>query len=347
VLINNFLYQSVWQIDQRVFILFVLFLLIAILFLKNRINKSILFLGCILCWATVVTIMFHIEDLFYIHRSIINTVVALSYILVFGLSRKMFFLNGYLHNNYFYLTTLVVCIGAIALLLGVDRHDIPNVNWWPMTLFFILGMSRYRNKLGCYIVLFIISYFIYESRGVAVSAIVSISLFIGFLFSVKWSVRIFSFLFISSVYLFMIFISFYASNQDVVNLFVGQISERAFSSREIALVEGWKVLEASNYFGDGIGAEASFERAEKSVQVHFGFLDLSLKFSLYFASVIMLYVFFLIKNYKHTFFPAIAGAVMSVFYYNGFGISHEGLNLLLFMLLGATFSLKNDKQVTN
>ncbi|NEP55946.1 MAG: hypothetical protein F6K31_02835 [Symploca sp. SIO2G7] len=340
ILINNFLYQSIFQIDQRIFVALCFAILASILTIKRQVHIGFLIFVLIIGIVFAVSLFSLSYDLFYLNRSLMTVLASTTFLMTFFLSQDIIF-----PDFSFSFSLVITMCGALALLFfGVDRAELANVNWWPMTLFFTLAMSNQRNKLKWYILTFLMAHFGYASRGTSFSSIIAIiTSFVSWFPIRKLFIKFYSYFFLVLVFLFMSFLAYYASHQEVVERFVA-MSERGFAGREIAWIPGWNILEETHYIGKGIGTISSFEDSQstllnpKSVQIHFGFLDLSLKFSLYLATCLMIAISACIQNANITFFPGLAGGVMTIFYYNGFGISHYGLNLLLIMLLGMSIS---------
>lgn len=107
----------------------------------------------------------------------------------------------------------------------------------------------------------------------------------------------------------------------------------------MALLNGYALLLDSNVWAYGfamsgqIGGEFAGELL-RPVQIHFGLLDLGLRFSIIIVFLLMIFIIKVIKVTPKSYLPVLSGALFTTFYYNGFGLSHAGLNLLLFLVLG-------------
>ncbi|MCT7405744.1 hypothetical protein [Aliarcobacter cryaerophilus] len=247
-----------------------------------------------------------------------------------------------LYKVLFYIYFLVYLVTALVILVKADRAII-NPNWVAMTFFYLISFHMYeKNKTLVFITLlfgFLTSFFIYESRGTSVSYLVAI-LTLSFLSISHKFVRFVVILVLTSISIgYFCFLDFLMNYREVVELLIAQYTERGLGGREGVFILGYQYLLDSNFLGYGIEISGSFEDPEKGegVHIHFGLLDLALKFSIAIVGVYLIFVYYYIRKVDIKFLPFLAGALMTVFYYNGLAPSHLGLNFLLYLFLGYAY----------
>jgi energy-coupling factor transporter transmembrane protein EcfT len=196
-----------------------------------------------------------------------------------------------------------------------------------IVLFFILGL--------------ILSFFVYESRGASLSFIAAlVSYFIIKIDHRIVRIGIVIVIFTVSI-LFFLFLDFATQEgPEAALLIVSQFSERGLAGREGALFYGYDLLKQSDFLGYGIWFSGGFEvvvnklRGLEMIHIHYGLLDLALKFSIFTVILFLLALPFYIKKVTTESLPYVAGGLITIFYYNGLAPSHLGLNILLYLILG-------------
>lgn len=335
IVVNNLLYQTDYQLNQPIFVIAILLLLLFYVVVERGCANKwyyILFLSLII--YSVWSVFFHSSDLTYTNRAIFNFAAAASYLVIF------FFLSKKdLPNLYLYIFLALFIAGAFYILAASDR-DLFNPNWYAMTMFYLFALSSHRERKWLVLVFALICFGLYESRGAFVSffAAFFVSSMLSFV-KQRRGITLVSFLFATLAMFY--FVHHLYEDQDLALLVINDIvgKERSIGGREGALIEGYSQLIKSNYLGGGIGASTSFVIQDnigvyKDVHIHFGLLDIFIKFG--FIGVVFAYFLAsrVIQKGAESYSPYVLGGLMTVLYYNGLATSHLGLNLLLYLLLG-------------
>lgn len=343
ILINNFIYDIDIMVNQLVFKFTVLIFLISMLFYIKKINYGFLYFFIFLTFTLYALLTVNESTDF--NRAISYTMTILSFFLIFYISKYL-----KLNKAMFYLYLVIYLVICVVILVKSDRGII-NPNWVGMTLFYSIALFMYDKRKTVLMVLlsfgFLTSFFILESRGTSVSYLAAILSLLFLNISHKF-VRFAIIIILASIAIgYFYFLDFLTNYREVVELLIAQYTERGLGGRENVFIIGYQYLLDSGFLGYGIEMSGGFEdpEKEKGVHIHFGLLDLALKFSIVIVAVYLIFVYYFIRKVNIKFLPFVAGSLMTVFYYNGLAPSHLGLNLLLYLLLGYAYynsvSLKN------
>jgi len=218
-----------------------------------------------------------------------------------------------------------------------------NKNWLAMTSFYLLALSNKENKKVPLLFL-IIACFLIESRGALVVCVVALILL------VLGGRKYIRFVCISGLVLLiviaMMFLHFYLNNLWLYE-YIYQ-DGRGLGGRDVALLLGYKELMDSYFLGQGLGFNGNFSdsilgSSREDVYVHFGVLDLLMKVSLIGVVILILIIIKSLRSAPVNVFPFLFAGLISIFFYNGLGLSHFGLNFFLYILLGLGLSTANCK----
>ena len=335
ILINNFLYDIDIMLNQMMFKINILVLLIFLLFYIKKINYG--FLYFFIFFTFTLYALLTVNESTDFNRAISYMMTILSFFLIFYIS-KYLKLNKAIFYSYIFMY-IVICV---AIIVKSDRNII-NPNWVAMTMFYLIALFMYDKKKTLLLILlsfgFLTSFFILESRGTSVSYLAAILSLLFLSMSHKF-VRFAIIIILSSISVgYFYFLDFFTNYREVLELLFAQYTERGLGGREGVFIIGYQYLLDSSFLGYGIEMSGSFEDSEKDkgVHIHFGLLDLALKFSIAIVGVYLIFVYYYIRKVDIKFLPFLAGALMTVFYYNGLAPSHLGLNFLLYLFLGYAY----------
>ena len=335
ILLNNLVYQTGFQFNQVFFNILVLFALILFIMVLKKINYGVLYFSIIIAFIIYGVILADDSESF--NRIINFSLVILSFFLIFYISQYL-----KVNNTIFYLYFIVYIFLCFTIVIIGDRGII-NPNWVAMTFFYLIGLFLYdKSKVFLSIVLlfgFITSFFIFESRGTSITYLVAMITLLFLNISHKF-VRVMIIVILSLISVgYFYFLDFLTNYKEIAELVIAQYTERGLGGREGVFIIGYEYLYDSGFLGYGIQMPGGFEdpKIGQSVHIHFGLLDLALKFSIFIVVIYILFIFFYIRKIDKKFLPFIAGGLMTVFYYNGLAPSHLGLNLLLYLLLGFAY----------
>tara|TARA_R110000851_G_scaffold319526_1_gene483992 strand:- start:9276 stop:10325 length:1050 start_codon:yes stop_codon:yes gene_type:complete len=330
VILNNILYQTNFQINQ--IFLVVLLVFVCILLDVNRLNKKLLFLFVVSSVAYIVTFQFQ-ESLPEKNRAIFYYLSLMLYLLLFFNGHRI-----WVPKILLYVYFLIYLVIALIIFFTADR-DFINPNWIAATLFFLFAFTRPLKRIWCVIFLLfgvIVSLVVYESRGsTVVFAIALLAMLSQVLLSSVTVKILYIFMYFLLVAAFWLFLDLLSSESGYLMEVILQFSDRGLGGRESALIQGYLDLKGSNYFGIGPAASGGYldPVTGKPVHIHFGFLDIALKFSIFgFFLVLLLMMNVVIKSSYHM-FPMVAASFMIVFFYNGLALSHFGLNVFVIALM--------------
>ena len=210
ILINNFIYQTAYQINQVVFNLVVLLMLLTTIIVDSRISIKVIGAICFLCILDVFYIYFS-DDNFEINRVINYSLIFTTYIVLFYRSKYIS-----IPKSVFFICSIVF-FGTSMLIFLLQNRSFINPNWYAMTFFYILVLGPYRGRLLLYLIALVITYFFFESRGTTVSLLAAIIVTIcmkKFVSFTRYSITFF--IILISVFYFL-FLDFYTNNIDLVD----------------------------------------------------------------------------------------------------------------------------------
>ena len=330
VILNNLLYQTDFQFNQ-IFFVFVLAVLSFTLKFKF-IEKRLLFLvvGLSVVYFFEMVVSDSSEDL---NRAIFYLCSALLYANIVFRGHMLMPGTGVVFGYFF--VFLVVAV----LIILFDNRIFVNPNWVAITLFFLLAVSSIKNKAIISVVLFvglIVSFFVYQSRGSSVVYATSLlALSCQGILGDRFSRKAYVCAFLIALITFVSFLGVLQQGPEELSSYVSNYSERGLGGREYALIRGLSDLKESGYLGYGPSTSGGYfnNLTDQAVHIHFGFLDIALKFSIFAVVALIVFLAKVVFQCSARDFPMIAGGFMTVFFYNGFAQSHFGLNVFLFILV--------------
>ncbi|XOF34038.1 MAG: hypothetical protein ACL93V_01700 [Candidatus Electrothrix sp. YB6] len=342
ILINNFFYQTEQQINQLYLNVVVLFFLI-FPFVLNKFKtinyKAVLAIYGISFFSFVSFV--YASDSFHKHRIAFYMFVFIGYILLFLSTKTYKTKDDYI--LFVYLWGSITIIYGFSVYLSGNRQLYSNVNWIPMTLFYLVALSRFKNIFLSYSLVGMISYFLFISRGTSVSVITALLVMVTVYLKIDQGIirKLIITAYVLMSFFFFIGIDYYYRYPDLADVYIKTVSRRGLGGRDTALIDGYERLLESNLIGEGIGSAGgvSFEqfREMKSVHIHFGLLELALKMSIACPVIMLIALSRIIIRVKKEWLPGLTGGLMSVFYYNGLAPSHFGLNYLLIILISVSY----------
>lgn len=341
VILNNLLYQTDFQFNQ-IFFVFVLAVLSFTLKFKF-IEKRLLFLvvGLSVVYFFEMVVSDSSEDL---NRAIFYLCSALLYANIVFRGHMLMPGTGVVFGYFF--VFLVVAV----LIILFDNRIFVNPNWVAITLFFLLAVSSINNKAIISVVLFvglIVSFFVYQSRGSSVVYATSLlALSCQGILGDRFSRKAYVCAFLIALITFVSFLGVLQQGPEELSSYVSNYSERGLGGREYALIRGLSDLKESGYLGYGPSTSGGYfnNLTDQAVHIHFGFLDIALKFSIFAVVALIVFLAKVVFQCSARDFPMIAGGFMTVFFYNGFAQSHFGLNVFLFILVSRALFLGLEKK---
>lgn len=335
IIINNIVYQTIFQLNQPLFVFLIFVVLIAFLTAGGgRANKWFYILLFGLFSYLIGSILLNVEQQDYLNRALFNFMTASVYLMLFFVAS-----DRSISGSYFYVFFAIFAAGGVYVILTSDR-DLFNPNWYAMTLFYLFALTGPRERLWPIFALAIVFLGVYGSRGATVSAVVaSAAIVVSRLLEHRRYIVSLGFVLLTGG---MFYFVYYLHVSQLSGLLaMGSLVEegRGLGGREGALIEAFSQLVESNFLGYGIGASTSFSvqdniGVDKDVHVHFGLLDISLKFGIFGVLFAYFLAIRLIHLSNKSQLPYVLGGLMTVLYYNGLATSHVGLNFLLYLLLG-------------
>lgn len=333
LIINNLLYQTENQIDQTLLNISILCILGLHILLKKRVATALTIPITVLALSFIV--FFYLSETSHEqNRTIINSITIVNFILILIYARDFNLKKAWI-------AAIIIMIFGAALITITNDRFIINPNWYAMTGFYLLALSEKKRSLALYILFISLSFGIYESRGTTVSLLITVSLIALLKYTKEDTIKkTSSILFISLSFISFIFLNYYYNNTYVINELLYDGNSRGLGGRDSALLLGYETLLESNFLGYGLSHSGSLYiddfmgRTYDAVHIHFGLLDISLKISILGVIVVFWLANQAIKKSDSEQFPSLYGALISVFYYNAFSISHYGLNYLLYILIG-------------
>lgn len=352
IVLNNVVYQTKFQFNQPFFVFLIFSVMIVFSAAAGgwRADKWLYIILFVLFSYLMGSILLSGAQQDYTNRALFNFMAASVYLMLFFAAS-----NRNISSSYFYAFSVIFVAGGVYIFLTSDR-DLFNPNWYAMTLFYLFALTGPRERKWLVLVLAITFLGVYGSRGATVSAIAAFTAIVmsSFLGRRRYIISLGFLLLTGGMFYFV----YYLHDSQLSGLLaMGNIADegRGLGGREGALIEAFSQLVDSNYLGYGIGASTSFSVQDnigfdKDVHVHFGLLDISLKFGLFGVLLVYFFVNRLIHVSNASQLPYVLGGLMTVLYYNGLATSHVGLNFLLYLLLGhalAGRSLTSRRQPQN
>lgn len=329
LVLNNLVYQTDFQINQ----LLLVFLFFAFLlgFVVSYGSVDSYFVFCFLCLAVGYIFTSYLSG----SPEALNRSVA--YFSFFSLFLLIFFHGHKIHvtkSIFIVFLAVYLCI-SFAIIYSGNRAFV-NPNWVAMTLFYVYFI--FAGKSNIFFLLFglLMSFMVFESRGTSVVFAVSILIFCSQkLVGMRITKGLYTLVYFVLVFGFFFLIHLLSNESQYLVQFISSVTERGLGGRETALIQGYQDLIASNFIGVGLASPGGYVDpvTGKGVHIHFGLLELMLKYS---GLVFFLFLFLMIKLVKSSSkdeFPMIGGAMMTVFFYNGLAPSHLGLNVLLLIAI--------------
>lgn len=351
LIIDILVYQSNWQISNYFFIAFniLLFVFYLISIMEYKYDLYLVLLFTFMIIYSLFT--FNATNSILINRIIINDATYLLFFLayIFGyFTQDKVRLNN--HRKIFSFFLFWIFIGAVI----IDYRDIlPNPNWIALMLYysFILLEIVYKDELNISGILlkltlfFFLFFFNLESRG---SSIMVLSLII-FILSGKYIIKVFE----KNLYLIFIIVGIFLLNFSISSLLhdpefqqiVNSISKRGLGGREGPLFFAYEKLfinGGEGFWGYGPWIQGSIGDGVKTVHIHFSFYEITLKYSIFFFIGLILFFNSIWKKansissqkLKIIIYGVILSLSLTIFFYNGYGPSHFGINIFNFFLLG-------------
>lgn len=334
VIINNSLYQTAYQLHQPFLALVIFLFAVMIMIVKEKWNKYLLGLMLFLLLA-VMHSAFTIDTGEEYNRLFNYALILCVYFILFFNGHKLSVVSFIYYG--WWISFLVM---AVVIVIYSDTTLI-NANWWPMTTFLLVSLYRPTKPMLWLSLLLTVSAFIYESRGTVVCCTVTI---LGYLL-VRLNVKmlrvgyILSFL-AAAIFIFA-FIHLLTKEPEMMVYVKSIIGDRGFSGREGALLVAYEILYDNNFLGAGLVASNSFlvmlNGFPTDIAIHFGLLDIAYKLSIFSLLLCIYYLMKLIWAVDKSTLPFLMGGLMMTFFYNGIGLSHLGLNLLLLTLISKSY----------
>lgn len=329
ILINNLVYQTDFQINQLLFSSGSLFFSLALVSLHGRVSPNLLFFVFLaaLFYLFSMLVSDSPEDF---NRSVAYLVIILLYAFLFFLGWRIFVPRSLF---YFY---LVFYLALAVYIVYSGERAIVNPNWVAITLFYLYFIVFGRASIFFIVFGLILSFFVFESRGTSVVFLVAMLVFLSQkVFGTRLTKISYIFIYVSLVFCFFYIIHLLSIREDIIYQLIYSITDRGLGGRDTALVQGYQDLMSSNLLGLGPASPGGYENPEtlKSVHIHFGLLELMLKFSAL-SLFLFFYLLYKLVRYSRDFeLPMIGGALMAVFFYNGLAPSHLGINVLLIIMI--------------
>ncbi|MHA7808485.1 MAG: hypothetical protein ACX933_01655 [Marinobacter adhaerens] len=327
LVVSNTLYDTEYSFNHQILVPLSIILLISILITSGaRLKISVI------CFLSLIIFLGFFDALATGRLiAIYHALVATCFFLALSCSK-------YLHKTSIAKLWFVpISIGLVLNLEIIEGSGLlVNKNWASMTSFYLLALSENNKKKHFFLFLAIASLLLGSRGGTIVSTFAFILMFVnaGKSIYVRYLLSAALAVFIVSCF---IFLDFYLKNLWLYKVFYSDGA--GLGGRDVALLLGYKELLDTLFLGRGLGFEGSFPdtllgSARGDVYIHFGALDLMLKFSVFGFFLVLFMVISSLLKASNQIFPLLYAAVLSMFFYNGFGISHFGLNFLLYVIVG-------------
>lgn len=327
---NNVLYQTSLQVNQ--ISLVVALIAVCLFFNVHAVNKKFLILISISSLIYLVTLFF-LDGVAERNRAIFFYSSSVLYLLLIFNGHKISVPDSFL---YFY---LVIFFVISILILSTSDRDFVNPNWISATFFFLLAFSKpmRRRKMVFFLLIgLILSALVYESRGsTVIFGVALLAMVSQRLFGDAIAKRLYLFVYLLFVIAFWFFLNLLSSEFGYFMDFIFQFSDRGLGGRESALIQGYLDLKESGYIGAGPASSGGYidPSNNQPVHIHFGFLDIALKFSILSVLFVLILMRAVILKASFQQFPMVAASFMTVFFYNGIAFSHFGLNVFVIALM--------------